>query len=332
MAKRVDLVYGRSGSMKSTWIIKLAEWFWAKKGLKTRVYLGDGGYETYEGSGLVEEGIIEVMQYNLWDHPLETSQRICEGWWPKDPSIPGSPLQKVDLVELAKTHGMLAYEGLTVMSDYISGDREGGLSNQAGKSTRKLKTNPTAGKDLGGGLESPYAITDGDLTFGNVSESGVGFVQRRIMQLIEASRAFPGWVQWTAHERLAEDRDTSVKEFGPDVIGKALTTKIGGSFGNTIHLHRVGKKKSVRDKITGKEVDELLVTHRAYTRTHYDPDQQSFVKYFANSRMPPEQASMMPEFIEPPDPIRFYNILEKAKQDQKKVREERATVLVGEPR
>jgi len=140
-----------------------------------------------------------------------------------------------------------------------------------------------------------------------------------MLHYVETSKVLPGWVQWTAHERQASDYDTKEIEFGPDVAGKALTTKIGASFDNSIHLHTVTKRSKTKDPTTGKDVESIAVSYRAYTRKHYDPEQATYVKYYANNRMAYTQTALMPEFFDPPDPLKFYSVLAEGKRKHKEL-------------
>lgn len=296
MALRCELVYGKSGSGKTTWWMRLAEHIYHTKGLKTRLYLGDGGLETVSAAGLIEAGIVEVMEYNLWDNPFETCQRIAEGAWPEDTLNPKSKWKIEKPTELYKRYGMMVYEGLSVMADYLMGDMPGGLAHRMAH-----------GQSLNN--DESFRFDDGSVKVGGNARTHYSTAQRRIEHYIRVSKGFPGWVQWTAHERQAQDTDTKVIEFGPDVAGKALTTKIGASFGNTIHLHPVTTKKKVRDTVTGQDVETQTITYRAYTRKHYDPDKTTFAPYYANNRMAYTQTASMPEYFEPPDPLKFYQTL-----------------------
>jgi hypothetical protein len=299
MATRLDLCYGNSQAGKTTWGLQIAEHLYVKKGLKTRWYLGDGGGETIYSSGLVDEGIVEVLQFNLRPQPFATMQLCCDGYWPKNVNDPASKLEKV--VDFTP-FGLFVYEGLSVGCDYMMGDQEGGLANRAAK-----------GEKIG--QDTPFVVMEDGLKFGGNPPSHYGFTQRRLLSLIERTRALPlPFVLWTAHQRKAEDSDLKgVYEFGPDCAGQALTSKIGGSFGNTIHMHQVTVKKKEKDALTGQQIDVLKIERRAYTRKHADPEGQTGIKYYANSRMPREFVDEMPEYLAPPDAVKFYQILESAK-------------------
>lgn len=275
-------------------------------GKKTRWYLSDGGGQTINMADVGDH--VEVMQFNLWDRPLETTQKICEGWWPKDPIEPNSPLMQTSDKEWEGI-GLCVFEGLSFGADYIMGDRPGGLANRMAK-----------GEMLNN--DASFKLKDGDLIFGGLARSHYGFTQRRILDIVERTRALPCHVGWTAHERKVEDEEYRDTWIGPDVSGKALTTKIGASFGNTVHLHLVKKtEKGKPDPVTGKVVDKISIDRRAYTRTHYDPEGGHFVKYYANTRFPPGTPveEYMPEFITP-DPVMYYKQLAMARAEARKHR------------
>lgn len=320
MAKRVDLVYGASGSGKTTWALKLAEHIFLTTGKKARWYLGDGGGETIEVSGATSgpNPFVEIIHYTDLNNPLETTQLIAEGWAPggQGKLLPPS-------AEELEAIGLWVFEGLTVMSDYIMGDKVGGLADRMSKGE-------TLNKD------ESYSLKDGNLKFGGNARTHYSFTQRRILDLIQRSRALPGMVLWTAHERRVDDEENRETLFGPDVVGKALTARIGASFGNTTHLQKVTTKQKVVDPTTKKTVERLVLERRAYTQEHVDPEAKTFVKYYANCRVPAEvreaDPGVMPEFFSPPDPVAFYLALTKAEERNNLLREERRAAAAAHPK
>jgi energy-coupling factor transporter ATP-binding protein EcfA2 len=309
MAKRCDLVYGASGAGKTTYAVSLAHAIHKATGKHTRWYLGDGGGATIYETGYVGE-FIEVFPYNLRKFPLETTQLISEGYWPDQKSIDNNtfatllPPSADDLERV----GLWVFEGLTVISDYMMGDTEGGMAWRMGR-----------GESLN--RDESYVLKDGTMKFGGNARTHYGFVQRRDLDLIQRSRQLPGMVLWTAHERRVDDEETRETLFGPDVCGKALTPRIGASFGNTTHLQVVHTSKQVVDPLTKKKIDSYTSERRAYTREHVDPEAKTFVKYFANTRLPrgiPTDEAM-PEYFSPPDPVEFYRRLELAHEKGRKL-------------
>lgn len=299
MADRFDAVYGKSGTGKSRWIVELAKRVYKEKKLITRVYLSDGGGDTYVNSGLIEAGILKIFQFNTLPNPFEVSRAIASGQWPND----SGTLAELPPSKLNET-GLWAFEGGSTTCDYMMGDTEGGLAARAAKGERI-------------GQDSPISIVDGKAKVGGNPPSHYNVVQRAFEGLLERSRALPGIVVWTFHERMVEGDKEVGNMVGPDCAGKALTSKIGAKFGNTIHL-TIAHKPNVKttDAVTGKQVQSASAREfRAYTTEHYDPDGVTLLKYYANNRAPIVGGKVvMPEFI-PADPVKFYQLLEKAKQD-----------------
>lgn len=293
-----DLVYGVSGSGKTSWWLQLARFLWQTKGLRTRWYLGDGGGGTLK---VVDaEKFLQIMPYSLWDHPFETTAKLCDGYFPADPTKPNSPLLPPGVADWGEI-GLVVFEGLSVMADYLMGDRDGGLANRMAK-----------GQVLNN--DASFSFTDGQLKVGGNARTHYNLAQRRILSLVDATRALPVHVGWTAHERKVEDEYREAW-IGPDVVGQMLTTKIGMSFENTIHLHTVKTKRMVQDPLTKKPVEQVIVSRRAYTRTHFDPDQLHHVKFYANTRLDPAlDPGAFPEQFEPPDPIAYYTALQEARE------------------
>jgi hypothetical protein len=293
--------------------LTLAEKLFAETGKKTRLYIGDGGLATVTESGAVEDGIVEVMEFASREYPLSVIQHMTAGYWPEN-SSPSSKLVPPP-ADFKDKYAMCVFEGLTVMSSYLMGSIKGGLAERA-----------AAGEKMG--QDPAFVVSDPSqdgtgkgLRFGGNSPAHFGFAQNRIIDAILRSKALPvQMVIWTAHERLSEDKDNGgEKIIGPDAAGKALTAKIPLWFGNTIHLTTAAKRTKKKDETTGRDIDSIIMERRAYTRDHCDPDGATAVKFIANNRCPlsPDQkgkmVSLMPEYLSPPDPLRFYQIMAEAR-------------------
>jgi hypothetical protein len=97
-------------------------------------------------------------------------------------------------------------------------------------------------------------------------------------------------------------------------------------------MHQVATKRKVQDPLNpSKQVEVVQLERRAYTRKHLDPEGQSGIKYYANSRMPREFSNDMPEYLAPPDAIEFYTRLESAKNKKRQMLQDaRAAELAAE--
>jgi hypothetical protein len=137
-----------------------------------------------------------------------------------------------------------------------------------------------------------------------------------MLDLIQRTIGLPGMVLWTGHERKVEDTENRETLFGPDVCGSALTSRIGGSFGNTIHLQKVHVNVKVTDPVTKKQVEKIVREHRLYTTEHMDPESRTFAKYFANTRLPDlvaqKHPEWMPEYYTGANPLEYYQRLQDA--------------------
>lgn len=320
MAARFDLYYGEPGTAKSRSVIELIKRFCEKNPEKiARVYIGDGSRGMYEESGLVDKGKIKIFEFALRDEPFSTCQQMCEGFWPSDENNPWSKLRKLTPAEVAET-GLWVFEGASVMGQYMMGDKPGGLAYRSGQG------NETIGQD------TPIRFVDKEsgMIFGGNPGAHYNVAQRHLHSDILRTKAFPGWVIWTAHERMDdgerggsfsksggnEKTKLGEKLIGPELVGKALTSNISRDFGNTLHFTIAGKKKQDGiDPITGKTNYIETQEYRVYTRDHYDPDGIVGLKYRAINR------SMNPDMIkdyyvgEKPGEalLQFYSDLEKSK-------------------
>lgn len=289
-------MYGRSGVGKTTWWLNIAAHIFQTTGKRTRCYSGDGGSATVEYSGLIEDGVVELFQFTTRPNPFETTSFSCQGKWPTDPLDPNSPWQPLS-PDAGETYGLFVYEGLSVMSSYfMSAGVVGGLAYR--------HANGGAGKFA---QDTNVSFQDGSVKVGGNPMADYGIAQSQLLARIEETRKLPGMVYWTAHQKDAEDLETKERIVGPDCGGKALTSKIGASFGNTIHIDTASKKLKKKDPTTLKEVDVVELERRAYTREHYDPDQANYIKYYANNRC--ATPSLMPDFLTPPNPVEFYRLL-----------------------
>lgn len=312
------LVYGKTGTGKTTWWGELAAHIFRTTGQTTRLYAGDNT-ATVENSGLIDDGIVEVFPFMNRNFPLTVTKKITQGEWPKDLATPAKDAS--DLVPFAKSPGgekvgLVVFEGISVMAEYIMGSQEGGLADRAAK-----------GEDLG--PAAAIRIIEGQERFGSNGMGHYGLAQRRIIDMLRTSQALThsAMVVWTAHERAAEDKDDgNEKIIGPDAAGKAITAKVGLWFDHVVHLTTATRKVRGKDPATGKDVDSYVIERRAYNRDHADPDGTVFVRYLANVRCPLVGGkNPMPEFITPPSPLKMFGILAEAKAAIRKQREAAVT-------
>lgn len=321
MADRVEMYYGESGTGKSEAIAAVIKQVAIETGLRARVLVGDGSKATY--IPLIEAGIVDTLDYTTRDYPQSTMQRLAEGWWPADVEDPTSPLVKPDPQKM-REFGVYAIEGLSVASNYVLGDNIGGLSYRSGMGEKIGQDSPIRvgdGKyDARGNFTPAF---EGAGQFGANPPSHYQVAQRRMLTYVDRSKVLPvKFVIWTAHQRAVEDKISKEIIIGPEVAGAALTANLQRIFNNTLHFATAGKREKgvLKDDHTGRQVDDLDVEYRVYTRDHYSPDSNITYKFKAVTRGVPAGPGRrkdgtydgMPLYLtgEPGDAIReFYTII-----------------------
>lgn len=279
---KIECIYGPPLSGKTTQIISLIKRLNKEQPDKiARVYVGDGSLANYLESGLVDAGIIKVLDYSGRAMPFTVTEMIAEGYWAEDPFDPTSKLVQLTPEEF-NTTAIWVYEGLSVQGAYLLSNVEGGLAWRAAR-----------GEKIG--QDSPISVRDKDgRVFGGNPMSHYNVAQKHLSGCITRTKRLPGMIIWTAHEKSAEDKLQGETIVGPELAGGALTPVISREFNNTLHTTKavIQTTKDV-DKTTGQRVTEEKVEFRLYTQDHYDPDGKFSTKYRAGVR------TMRPDLIKP---------------------------------
>jgi hypothetical protein len=128
----------------------------------------------------------------------------------------------------------------------------------------------------------------------------------------------PGWVIWTAHEKVAENKVTGEKVIGPEGAGGAQTPVMQRMFGNTLHFVVAEKIGKELDDHTGAQVNDIEMAYRIYFKHHSKPEGKMFTKYLATARI--DHPELLPEsgYLESNKPgesiMKFYETVAKSKQ------------------
>jgi len=286
--RNADLFYGHSMKGKSRAIAELVEHLYAKTGKKSRLYIGDGGVATYENTGLIEAGVLEVVEFSHLPAAMTYLKAMTRGWAPNEEGVWGKPSSDY---MTGKSHGLVIFEGATVIKSWLLGD----ISEKIAKGQKIGGV-----KDDGGELvtvdEKQEGLPDEWRRHGQVQGLHHGTAYRELERAIRTSTTFSGKVIWTAHPTEAPDFTeggrsgkhgviTGKKLIGPDVCGKAKAATIGSLFGNCLHFDTaMAKNVRERDDLTGQNISMLEPEYRIYTRSHFDPDGLEMIEFRAGSR------------------------------------------------
>lgn len=211
MSTTTILLYGRTGSGKTTQIGVLAEEVFITTGKKTRLYTADlGGTDTIAPH--INLGFIEVVALGASDPWIFTNRAVrgyvkdTAGRWVLD-------------VKRNAEVGFYAFESAHGLAKLMKLDME-----------RKA----ALGISIGGDVNSSFE-TQGDgekLKIGSTKGfQKFAIPQTRIQEeMMESQKLQAEYVLWSAGADKDDDDVSTVKIVGPSVIGKALTTTLPQDF------------------------------------------------------------------------------------------------------
>jgi hypothetical protein len=274
LGPKADLIYGRSGSCKTSNVGHMAEYIYNKYGERTRLVSADpGGWQSIEH--LVEAGLVEPYQLTQsHKYPLEQLLRLAQGWWPHG----AETLRQSSLTGV----GAYAFEGMSTFSTLI-------MSNLVGRQDIHIPETP-----------KESFVKDNELRWGFSGRAHYGFIQQRIYEIVSTSNHLPVHkVLWTAHETDAKDNQQR-KIYGPSVIGEAMTSQVGAWFGAMLHLFLTPSEMEINDPVNaGKKIKVVKRIPMMYLREHIDPDDPYRVPYAAKPRGPSNMWQEWPDTMEP---------------------------------
>lgn len=308
--KWIDLLYGMPGSGKSMLIALLSMWLWVHKRQKTRWIIGDGGFQTVQNLGLVSAGAVEVCEYAHRPEPGTTIELLSEGWWPGNVQIAGTPFTKLEppKPESIKDVNLWVFEGFGVAAQYLMSNVQGGFAHRAAAG-EKMGVEAVVKMDdkIDVGAKRSHATQTG--------WSPYNMAQTILMGCKRRSETLPH-VIWTTHERDGEDKVNNNETWiGPEVAGKALTTKLAGMFGNTFHCVQVQRKTQGVDAHSQAKVHKVDTIRRVWTSNHFDAEGQVQRQYVGNCRTYGVQEYY--DLVTPADGLKLWADLARLKREAK---------------
>lgn len=267
--KRADttLIYGETGTGKTTQLGELAKWYYELTGKIARLISADSSWDPIEQWVITKENpqaFIEAwnIQFLALDpggknDPFGILVKLSEGCWPKardgklvlEAPAPG-PLKRTDGREI----GLILVEGTATIAEMLLQDH---IRRQ-----RKIAQDIVGDFTSRVEVERNGKLSTEDIKFGKAGQAHFGQVQDfMLLDLIPRFGAMPvDMVVWTGHESRGTDDISKIKgsALGPATVGTAAVSKTAKKFGDTFHLMNEFDK------------EKRTVEYRAYYRDHPD--------------------------------------------------------------
>jgi hypothetical protein len=270
------LLYGRTGSGKTSQIGRLAEHVKLTTGLDTRIYSADaGGMDTLTPH--IELGFVHPEIYSggcpwIWLNKVVNGFIRKDGKWVKDEAE-------------NKRIGFYAFESAHAVAKMLKSDMEHKAAN---------------GINIGGDTNSSFQTQDGSETLKIGTTKGFqkfSIPQTRVNEEMLVSQKLPAaYVLWTAGVGKDDDDIINQKIVGPDVLGRALTGTLPMDFNYTFRIDAVPQPG-------GKAAKHIL-----YLGVHQDLNSGNAMA-LGNIRRPLDAPELKQATVEPADIVQALKLV-----------------------
>jgi hypothetical protein len=272
------MIYGESGSTKTTQLYLLAKWLrdkWTREKVKKTIRLfttDGGGYAPFHDSGMIEEGFVDVLDISSSPLLYVESFAVADGRWPDENGYRGADTDwlETDYEYLRDNIGAYFIEGFDSLANRWKGHIIG----------REDKT---------GFVQSWSFVEEHDklrpFRMSGLSEGHYGIVMTQLeiwwnkqARHMPVEYIFVTSLVEKGKERKGRGSMGQVACYGPSSVGQAQVRQIPQWFGDCWHLQ--DKQFTTKD---GKIVDAKV----AWYRNHVDSETEC--EYLAKVRLMPEK-------------------------------------------
>lgn len=278
---RTGIIYGDSGTFKSTACKHFSRYIYEKTGRMTLLFSQDGG-----GWGPmvpeIQDGMISAYRCNA-QVPLPVLRKVSQGYWPTDTSKADISETNMVPVDWSRFGGMIV-EGITSFSQSIM---------------RFLADNGIKTGEEATNLFLQRVIVEGKITeekFAGNSRGHYGFVQNALYSAVTNFSALPcEYVLFTGLESRTEEDDRSTI-YGPQIAGKKATNLVPSWVGDCIHSQGYPVERIVKvpdPQKPGSTMDTKVIDTivRSYFTKHPDPN--TGILFPAKPRVAPEKVEAL---------------------------------------
>lgn len=261
------MIYGDSGSTKTTQAYFLAKYIHNKTGKNVRM-IGANASDSapFEDSGMIEKGIVDFFDISNRKLALADMRRLSEGYWPRDVKEGGKG---------NKLHFKTDDNCKSVQAQW---DKIGGYIVEGTTGIASLLLNHIRSQDEGVGFKHSFKYEEDGYSIGGLQEGHYGLVQQEMYKMIvQGFACLPiQYLIFTGLVAKGEDKRTRETVYGPKAAGSATTFEIPSWFMDCFHLD------SVIEETTNEKVERKV----AWFVRHEDKD--TGVPYLAKPRVLPE--------------------------------------------
>lgn len=269
---RSVMLYGASGSTKTTQLYFLARYIHRLTGKKIRMIHGDpGGYAPFVDSGMIDRGEVEVFDFSFREKALADIRRLSEGYWPR---------YTTDGKEYFKT-----CEDCSTTNEEWQGIA--GYFIESMTSIGELLKTHCSNQTEGVGFKESWKYEEDGYTITGLQPGHYDLIQKEIYSRhTQGFNSLPiQYLVWTALVGKGEDKQNRETVYGPQIVGNATTARVPTWFMECLHL----SKEVIKDDKTGQVSDRMV----AWFTQHRDG--QTEVPYLCKPRIAPE---LYPKLIE----------------------------------
>ncbi len=262
---QTSLIFGDSGSYKTTAIGHAAKYIYERTGKTSRMITAEPGWATLRD--LRDAGILEVFNIAQFPNPLPLLRKLSEGYWPDGLNGEGAMTTTRLRASTAATWekvGLIALEGLTSGSDLLMRDQTAKGRTIKGEGIGEFVEKI----DLVGPDGKPLVDVE---KFAFNTQNHYGFTQNEMIARVVGFGALPvERVIFSAHEAKGEEEDTRRAIRGPALAGKAATDRVLKYVGDCLHFEVYSEEKETKDT-DGRVIRFTQTKVRVFFQNHPDP-------------------------------------------------------------